>query len=121
MFPQIETVDVTTDGSQAATVYSTPIRGRLESIEYVKTDFTDGVDFTITNETTGETLWTESNVNAAKVCCPRRATHSTLGVAATYDGTRAVLDHCYLCNDRVKIIIASGGSATTGAFRVVWS
>ena len=42
-------------------------------IQYVKTDYTDGVDFTITTETTGQTLWTESNVNAAAVKAPRQA------------------------------------------------
>lgn len=113
-------VDVTCDAAGAATVYSPYLSGWLASIQYVKTNFTDGVDFTITAEATGETLWTEANVNAAKVCYPRAATHSTAGVAALYAaGGTAVNDRIALGRDRVKIVIASGGNATTGSFWVV--
>jgi hypothetical protein len=52
-------------------------RVSIESIQYVKTDYADGVDFTITAEATTETIWTESNVNAAVIKHPRAATHST--------------------------------------------
>lgn len=120
MFPQTQTVAVTNSAGGAATVYSTAIRGRLLAIHYVKTNFADGVDFTITNETTGETIWTEANVNAAASKYPRVAVHDTVGVAATLDGTRAMRDCLYLANQRVKIIIADGGNATTGAFLIVW-
>jgi hypothetical protein len=111
------TVAATTNASGAATVYSPYLSGYLESIEYVKTDFADGVDFTITADATGETLWTESNVNAAATKRPRAATHSTAGVAALYaaDGT-AVNARIALGRDKVKIVIAEGGNAKTGAF-----
>lgn len=112
-------VTVTTNGSGAATEYSPGISGVILAIHYVKGNFSDGVDFTITSEETGETIWTESNVNASKSCAPRMATHSTAGVAATYDGTRAVGDRIGLHNDRVSIAVASGGAATTGTFHIV--
>lgn len=112
-------VSVTTASDGSATVYSPYLSGRLSAIHYVKTDFADGVDFTITAEATGETLWTESDVNAAKVCRPRAATHSTAGVASTYDGTRAVNDLIRLSRDRVKIVIGSGGNAKVGTFHIV--
>jgi hypothetical protein len=112
-------VSVTSDGSGDATAYTPYISGYLESIEYVKTDFTDGVDFTITDEATGKTLWTESNVNAAKVCLPRGATHSNAGVAALYAaGGTAVNDKFALGRTRVKIVVASAGAAKVGAFHV---
>lgn len=111
------TVSALTDGSGNATVYSPYLSGYLESIQYVKTDFTNGVDFTITAEATGETLWTDTNIDASETVRPRAATHSTAGVAALYaSGGVAVLDRIALGRDRVKIIIGSGGAAHTGAF-----
>ena len=85
----------------------------------MKTDYTDGVDFTITTETTGQTLWTESNVNAAAVKAPRQATHSTAGVAALYaSGGTAVNDRVAIGRERVKIVIAAGGATKTGVFHI---
>lgn len=113
-------VPVTTDGSGNFTGYTPFFSGKITAIHYIKTDFADGVDFTITAEATGETIWTESNVNAAKVCMPRGATHSNAGVAALYaSGGVAVNDHIRLGRDRVKIVIGSGGAAKLGAFHVV--
>lgn len=116
------TVPVTTNGSGAATVFSPYLSGYLMSIQYVKTNFTNGVDFTITAEATGETLWTQANVDAAATVRPRAATHSTAGVASLYAAAgTAVNDRIALGRDRVKIVIASGGNATTGAFVITTS
>ena len=113
-------VSVTTASDGSATAYSPYISGKIHAIHYLKTDFTDGVDFTITAEATAETIWTETNVNAAKACFPRGATHSNAGVAALYDsGGVAVNDKIALGRDRVKIAIASGGNAKTGAFHIL--
>lgn len=111
---------VTSDGSGDATVYSPYLSGKLTAIHYIKTDYADTVDFTITSEATGETLWTEANVTAAKVCRPRGATHSNAGVAALYAaGGVAVNDLIRLSRDRVKIVINTAGATKTGAFHVV--
>ena len=113
-------VNVTTAADGSYTGYSPYLSGKLCAIHYIKTNFTDGVDFTITAEATGETLWTESNVNAAKVCRPRGATHTTAGVADLYAaGGTEVGDLIRLSRDRVKIVLASGGNATTGQFMIV--
>lgn len=113
-------VNVTTAADGSYTGYSPYISGKIAAVHYVKTNFTDGVDFTITAEATGETIWTESNVNAAKVCMPRGATHTNAGVASLYAaGGTAVNDLIRLGRDRVKIVLAQGGNATTGAFHIV--
>lgn len=113
-------VDVTTDASGNATVYSEYVTGRLSAIEYVKTDFAAGVDFTITSENSGESLWTQNDVNASTVVRPRAPTHSQAGVASLYaSGGTAVQDKIALANDRVKIVIASGGNAASGTFYIV--
>lgn len=114
------TVDVTTASDGTATAYSPYLSGYIHEIHYIKTDFADGVDFTITAEATGETIWTQSDVNAAAVKAPRQATHSTVGVAALYaSGGTAVNDRIVLGRDRVKIAIAQGGNIKTGQFQIV--
>lgn len=113
-------VPVTTDASGDATAYSPYLSGYIHEIHYIKTDFADGVDFTITAEATGETIWTQSDVNAAVVRAPRQATHSTVGVAALYaSGGVAVNDRIALGRDRVKIVVGSGGNTKSGAFHIV--
>lgn len=113
-------VSITTASDGSATAYSPYLSGRVSALHYIKTDFADGVDFTITAEATGETIWTQSDVNAATVVRPRAATHSTAGVASLYaSGGTAVNDLIRLGRDRVKIVIGSGGNAKTGAFHIV--
>ena len=110
---------MTTDGSGAATGYSDQVNGLLDRIVYEKTDFADGVDFTITLEETGETLWAESNVNAATSRAPRQALHGTDGAASLYaDAGEAVLDRIAVAG-RVKIVVAQGGDSKTGAFHIL--
>ena len=112
-------VPVTVDASGDAEEYSPHLSGKLVSMRYVKDDFADGVDFTITAEDTGETIWTEENVNASATRHPRAATHSTAGAAALYaSGGTAVNDKIALSQDRVKIVVASGGNATSGEFHI---
>ncbi len=114
-------VSVTTDGSGVATAYTPPINGKLHSVSYVKdggaNPFADGVDFTITKESTGEGIWTEANVNATAHRSPRAATHTNAGVAALYaSGGVAVLDEIAIARERIKIVIAQGGATKVGAF-----
>lgn len=119
-YAERHTVTVTTAADGSATAYSPVITGKLSQIHYVKTDFAVGVDFTITSEATGETLWTEANVDASTTRAPRQATHGTDGVAALYAAAgTAVNDKIALAKDRVKIVIANGGNAATGTFHIV--
>lgn len=115
-----ETVAVTTASDGSATKYSRYLSGKVTAIHYLKTDFADGVDFTITAEATGETLWTQSDVNSAAAKYPRAAVHSTVGVAALYASAgTAVTDLIRLGNDRVKIVIGSGGNVKSGTFIII--
>lgn len=113
MYARKFSVSVVTDASGDATAYSDEVNGILNQARYVKNDFANGVDFTITSEATGETLWTESNVDASATRSPRQLTHSTAGVAsATADGAIAV-------TGRIKVVVAAGGNAKTGTFHFV--
>lgn len=114
------TVVATSDGSQVGTHYTPYLSGYIESVQYVKADtgsYTDGVDFTITADVTGEDIWVDTNINASEVVRPRAATHSTAGVAALYAAAgQAVNDRIGLASDRVKIVLAQAGASKTGTF-----
>lgn len=109
------TVDLTTNSSGAATGYTPYLSGYILAIQYVKTDFADGVDFTITADVTGESILSLTDQNSAVIVRPRAATHSTAGVAAVYAAAgTAVNDRIALGRDRVKVVIAQGGNVKTG-------
>lgn len=117
---QRHVVQVTTNSSGAATAYSPVVTGNLSAIHYIKTDFANGVDFAITAEATGESLWAQDNVNASATVAPRQPTHTQAGAAALYAaGGSPVLAPIGLANDRIKIVIASGGDTKTGTFHLV--
>lgn len=113
-----------TDGSGAATYYSPVVRGHLESIQYVKhgsANYTDGVDFTITDETTGESLWTDTNINASEIVRPTAPLHSQAGAARLLaSGGEPVVGKIAI-NGRIKIVIAQGGDTKQGLFRFIVS
>jgi hypothetical protein len=114
MYTERHVIPVTTAADGSATAYSPVISGAVAQIHYLKTDFAAGVDFTITSEATGQSLWTEANVNAEKVVAPQQPVHDLAGVAQA-----GSLSRVYLSADRVKIVIAQGGNAKSGAFHVV--
>jgi len=112
-------VAITVNADGDGTGYTPVISGRISQIRYVKDDYADGVDVTITNELTGETIWAEENVNASATRAPRQATHSTAGVAAVYAaGGAAVNDKIVVAASRVKIVVAAGGDTKSGTFYV---
>lgn len=120
MYAERHVVNLTTDALGAATGYTPVVSGRVIAVRYVKTDFDNGVGFTVTAEGTGETIWAEAAVNASATRAPRQAVHSTAGAAALYAaGGAAVTDHIVLSQDRVKIVVNAGGNVKTGAVHVV--
>lgn len=112
-YQQSASVTVTTAADGSATAYTAAIRGKIIAVQYLKTDYADGVDFTITTETTLQNVWVDTNINAAEVVFPKALNQGTDGAALT-----AVYDHIRVFNERVKIIIAAGGNAKFGTFVV---
>lgn len=120
MFAERKSVTITTDGSGDGTGYISVPHGRVMSLHYVKTDYADGVDFTVTAEATGEAIWSQSNVNAAASVYPRVAVHDVLGAAALFAAAgEAIVEPIFMVNDRIKIVVASGGDTKTGEFVAV--
>lgn len=118
MHVQRYSVAVTTNASGDAEAYSEQVNGLLSQIRYVKPGsggFADTVDFTITSEDTGETLWSQENVTASATVAPRQTVHSTAGVAAAYADTFPVTD-LIAVSGRIKIVIANGGNGGSGTF-----
>lgn len=115
------TVPVTTNSSGAAEAYSPYLSGYIEDIEWVKpgSGGITNATFAISAEATGESIWGEASISASTRRRPRAATHTTAGVAATYDGTRAALDRIALGRDRVKIAISGGGNTLAGTFHII--
>lgn len=112
-----KTVTVVSDASGDGIGYSDVVTGRIISAAYVKTDYTDGVDFTITTEITLQTIWSQLDVNASVTVVPRQATHNTAGVAALYAAAgTAVNTYIVLAQERIKVVIAQGGATKTGKF-----
>ncbi|WP_445490205.1 hypothetical protein [Rhodopseudomonas sp. RCAM05734] len=119
-------VTVTTAADGTVTAYSPRLAGKIHSIQYEKDTasaganaYTDGVDFTITAEITGENVWTESNVNASAVRYPRAPTHSQAGVAALFAASGTAVQDKVGVVDRLKIVLAQGGAAKVGAFHIL--
>lgn len=88
--------------------------GELVSIRYVKDDYADTVDFTITVEGTGESLWTQTNRTASQIVRPLVLAQDGLGADLV-----AVYEPIVLVEDRIKIVIANGGAAKSGTFIIV--
>lgn len=117
-----EVVDITTNGSGDGTGYTGVVDGLIQAIRYVKdgsTPYDNGVDFTITTETSGQAVLTATNVTASTTYQPRAATVDTSNAAALYAaGGTAVNDRIPAGRERVKIVVAQGGASATGRFHV---
>jgi hypothetical protein len=101
------------DGS--ATAYSEYFNGDLLAIVYTKVDFVDGSTFTITADVSGLGIWTETAVNASTDRAPSMPLHNQIGGAVGATIVRPVP----LVRERIKIVIAGGGSAKSGTFRFI--
>ena len=122
MYPVRHAITVTTAASGGlGTGYTPLIYGRLFSIQYVKDDYANNCDVTITTETTAQDLWVEANVNASKVVAPRQACHDSVGAAAYVNDADDVplRDYFAISGERIKIAIAEGGDTKSGTFHFV--
>ena len=110
MYAERHEVAITTDASGDATGYTPAVTGRVLGVRYVKTDYDNGVDFTITLEDTGEAVLTGTNINASQSFYPRVVMDDEAGadalLAAAGEEQRVPV---VAVNDRVKIVVAQGG------------
>lgn len=120
MYVKRETVSLTTDASGDATGYTGVVNGRVLGVLYRKTDFANGVDFTVTTEVTGVNIWTESDVNASADRAPRMPTHGQDGSASLYAAAgEPVEDLIPVAEERIKVVVAQGGNVKSGTVHVL--
>ncbi|MEP0323287.1 hypothetical protein [Bauldia litoralis] len=113
------TVSVTTNSSGAGSATLSHITGIVRRLQYVKTDFADGVDFDVVADLFGD-LWNEDDVNASAIRTPKTPTHATDGSASLYAGSgEPVETDIYLVDETITFTIADGGSTKTGTFHVI--
>lgn len=115
------TVSLTTAAGGGVTAYTPVVTGKVISCIYTKTDFAAGVVFLITGEASGQTIWTETAVDASETLNPRQPIHDNAGAALFYEAanTEAISDHIVVANERIKVVIASGGDTKTGAITFI--
>ena len=110
--PAAESASIVTSAGGAATVYIGPFTGTLESLVYAPGTIATGADVVCTLETSGEAIWTETNLGTSTIVRrPRVTPHGITGVALA---ALTVLEAPYLVNDRIKVVIAQGGATKTG-------
>jgi hypothetical protein len=108
-----DSVTLTTDASGDVTGYTRAMNGRIVAVQYTKDTYADGVDFTITNNTTAQGIWTDTNVNASEIVYPKQLNDDLAGADLT-----GVYQPVYLADEKVKIVVAQGGNAKSGTFTV---
>ncbi|MFH1731831.1 MAG: hypothetical protein ABIF82_09300 [Planctomycetota bacterium] len=113
-------VTVTTDDSGNATAYipgdtdaargNNALTGRVLALIYTKVDYAS-CTITVTDERSGQSIWTEASVNASKTLYPHVA-------ATVQNGGASSLTEVPLCmaRSRIKIVVASGGTTKSGIF-----
>lgn len=106
-----DTVTVTTDASGDSTDYTEVLDGVILDVRYVKTDFEDTVDFTVTAETTGKAVLTVTNVTASTTW------HITAQQVDT-SAADALYGRVGIGNERLKIVTAGGGDSKSGTFYI---
>ena len=118
MYAERQSVALVTVADGSVTAYSTAVTGRVMGLRYVKTDFDNGVTITVTLEATGETICVITS-NSSVTVYPRVQVHDETGAGATLDGTRKMREPVLAVGDRLKFVVAAGGSVKTGAIIVI--
>ena len=108
------TVTLTTNASGDATGYTPVVTGRIVSIQYVKTDFANGIDVAVTGDQTTLAVWTGTDVNASATVYPLIAATLVGGSSSTLTEVPVMV-----VNERVKVVVSNGGDTKTGTFHVI--
>lgn len=114
---------IATDGSGNGTGYAVLSHGvnhgSVVAIRYVKTDYADGVDVVFSGETSGIPILTWTDMNATGMKYPRDVTHDIAGAASLYAATGEPVESLIpIANERIKIVVSSGGTTNTGTFHI---
>jgi len=117
------TVTITVDASGDGTGYlSSKLginNGFIRAIQYVKDDYADGIDIVISGNVTGIPILTVTNMNTAAFYYPMaKASKVADGTDAEYAATFDVRTLIPIVDEQIKIVVSSGGNATSGTFNI---
>jgi hypothetical protein len=117
---QRHVVTVTTNAGGDGTGYTdNPVHGLVHAVRYVKNNYTDGIDVTITGELSGIAVLAVTNMNATATYQPRSATVDNVAAASLYAvGGEPVEDRVPVAMERIMVVVAQGGASTTGTFHI---
>lgn len=105
-------ITLTTDAGGDCTAYSTDVAGLVIGYAYDRGTLDNATtDITVTEEDTGASLLTLTNVTASARYRPRVATHDVNGLATGALDAPAVVG-------RIKVVVAQGGASKTGTLHV---
>lgn len=122
-FINLQTVAVTTNGSGAATEYTSVVTGCVAQVHYIPdgtAPLDTGADLDITLETTGVIVANHDNIGtSAFTRVYLQATHAADGSASLYAGSGEPVEApICVANDRLKVVIANGASTKSGTFYI---
>ena len=118
-FIKSTSIAMTCDAGGNCTAYSAQVNGTIDAIIYTKGNFADGSTVTVTTATTGQAVWAETAVNASAIRRPRGQVHGATGTGLTFDGTRTVCEPVCVLDESIKVVVSSGGNATTGTLTIL--
>ena len=109
------TVNITTDSGGDSVDRTPPVTGRVTTVQYIHNDFTGTGFIDISGDDTGQFIALIDHSEGSVTNAPMRATHTTAGVEATYDGTDVVRSEpVLLADERISITTGRAGDTKTG-------
>lgn len=115
--PRKEIITITTAADGSATAYSNQITGRIKSVIVAVGTLTTLFDFTLTTETTLQTILVETAPGDAEVFHPRSLINAAADGAV---GTAVIQEGLSVVSERLKVVVANGGNAKTGTLTVIY-
>jgi hypothetical protein len=113
-----QTLTTDGDGDASVTVAINPGNNFVRRVQYVKTDYADGVDLAITDAASTAVL-SVSAMNASAVYCPMQPTHAAAdGSASLYASGGEPVEAPIPVVGSLTITIAQGGDTKTGVIKV---
>ena len=106
-------VTVTTNVGGVGLFYTDILNGTVVQVQYVKTDFDVGVDFTIRTATTQRDIWVQENVDASVTIAPGVLVSNSANGSAATDAWAPVV----VRDEKIQVYVASAGASHTGLFR----
>ena len=122
-YVQLQTISITTTSGGADTEYTAVVTGCVAQVRYVPhatTPLDTGADLDITLETSGVVVANHDDIGtSAFTSVYLQATHGADGSASLYAAAGEPVEApVCVANDRLKVIIGSGGDTKSGTFYI---